>query len=661
MMLARQKAMFATILVCLGVIIISAMAYVVAAERIGREHLAPDISRVFSEVLQTEISNQDDDLFTLQSMMHRMVQHYQIRELALYDDAGQRLAHSHSGEGLVRLPPIIKDIKPATDGYKYILHTGNDEYTLIIRNDVSLPGFFYIDTLTTTLMVVSISCVLVFMLYVFTRQWQQQPYEHLLGDIQEAIDRTDDERITLQVRDPDLKPLIISLNDLFWRRNQRTQHLKTANKQAEHARLRATRLSTETRQMNEDLAKEVSVRRSIEVQLKNTKTLLDGILNAMPSALFALDSRNRIVQCNQQAGEWLNKDHSQLIGLPLSQLIPELEPLALIPESPAQTPELKKEERIAITSFVRPMMSDVLAYPLPDSQQARLVIRIDDISQRQRMEEMMVQTEKMMTVGGLAAGMAHEINNPLGAILQNLQNVRRRLQDDLPANQRAAEALELDMSKVQEYLAQRGIFQFFEHIQNAGERAAGIVANMLQFSRNDHLQKRDISIAELVDTTLNIARNDLALKHIELDVSDQISQQPVHCVPSEIEQVLLNLLRNSQQALDEHDGGEHWHPRIHITVKRHHNMICILIEDNGPGIPTDIAPHIFEPFYTTKDVGEGTGLGLSVSYFIVTSHHQGKLSYHPGRLGKGACFELCLPTSQAHLPPPNPPAMLDPA
>ena len=90
-------------------------------------------------------------------------------------------------------------------------------------------------------------------------------------------------------------------------------------------------------------------------------------------------------------------------------------------------------------------------------------------------------------------------------------------------------------------------------------------------------------------------------------------------------------------------------------------MICILIEDNGPGIPTDIAPHIFEPFYTTKDVGEGTGLGLSVSYFIVTSHHQGKLSYHPGRLGKGACFELCLPTSQAHLPPPNPPAMLDPA
>lgn len=651
MMLARQKAMLATVLVCMVVIIISAMAYVVAAERVGREHLAPDISRVFSELLQIEIATQNDDAFTLQSMMHRMVQHYQIQELALYDSHGQRLAHSQSKEDFSRLPPLLQDIQPATDGYKYLLRTGSDEYTLIIRNDVSLPGFFYIDTLTTTLMVVTISSVLVFMLYIFTRQWQQKPYENLLTDIQEAIDKTDDERITLKLHDPDLKPLILALNDLFWRRNQRTQHLKTANKQAEHARLRATRLSTETRQMNEELAKEVSVRRSIEVQLKNTQTLLDGILNAMPSALFALDSRNRVVQCNQQAGEWLNKEHSQLIGLPLTQLIPELDSLTLMPESPAQVPELQKEERLLINSFINPMMSDVLAYPLPDSQQARLVIRIDDISQRQRMEEMMVQTEKMMTVGGLAAGMAHEINNPLGAILQNLQNIRRRLQNDLPANHRAAKALDLDMEKVQEYLSQRGIFQFFEHIQNAGERAAGIVANMLQFSRNDHLQKRDISIAELIDTTLNIARNDLALKHIELDVSEHISQQPVHCVPSEIEQVLLNLLRNAQQALDAYDGGEQWHPRVHIKVERRYDMVCLLIEDNGPGIPANIVPHIFEPFYTTKDVGEGTGLGLSVSYFIVTSHHQGKLSYHPGRLGKGACFELCLPTSPpAQLP-----------
>lgn len=649
MMLARQKAMLATVLVCLAVIIISTMAYIVAAERVGRDRLAPDISRVFSELLQTELANQNDDLFTVQSMMNRMAQHYQIRELALYNNQNQRLAHGHANNGEARLPPLLQDIAPATDGYKYMMLAGNKEYTLIIRNDVSLPGFFYIDTLTTTLMIVTISSMLIFMLYIFTRQWQQKPYDHLLKDIQDATDRTDDERITLELRDPDLKPLILALNDLFWRRNQRTQHLKTANKQAEHARLRATRLSTETRQMNEELAKEVSVRRSIEVQLKNTQTLLDGILNAMPSALFALDSRNRIVQCNQQAGEWLNKEHSQLTGLPLTQLIPELDSLTLMPESPAQTPKLRKEERLQINSFSRPMMSDVLAYPLPDSQQARLVIRIDDISQRQRMEEMMVQTEKMMTVGGLAAGMAHEINNPLGAILQNLQNIRRRLEDDLPANQRAAEALELDMAKVQEYLAQRGIFQFFEHIQNAGERAAEIVANMLQFSRNDHLQKRDISVAELIETTLNIARNDLALKHIELDVSEHISQQPVHCVPSEIEQVLLNLLRNAQQALDDYEGDEYWHPRVHIKVERHEDSICILIEDNGPGIPAEIIPHIFEPFYTTKEVGEGTGLGLSVSYFIVTSHHQGQLSYHSGRLGKGACFELCLPISTASL------------
>ncbi|MEK9713342.1 MAG: ATP-binding protein, partial [Thalassolituus sp.] len=447
---------------------------------------------------------------------------------------------------------------------------------------------------------------------------------------------------------PDMKPLVEALNDLFWRRNQRTQHLKSAHQQAEHARLRATRLSSETRQMNEDLAKEVSVRRSIEVQLKNTQTLLDGILNAMPSALFALDARNRIVQCNEQAGDWLNKEYAQLTGLPLVQLIPELEKLELMPESPAETPKLIKRERISIAFGKQRMVTDILAYPLPDSQQARLVIRIDDVSQRQRMEEIMVQTEKMMTVGGLAAGMAHEINNPLGAILQNLQNARRRLESDLPANQRTAEELGLNLELMGNYLKQREIDQFFNHIQSAGERAAEIVANMLQFSRNDHLQKRDISITELVETTLNIAHNDLSLAHIELNIADNIGESLIHCVPSEIEQVLLNLLRNAQQALEAHQAlkarqqDNDWAPRVHLEARRKADMVCLRIEDNGPGIPADVAPHIFEPFYTTKEVGEGTGLGLSVSYFIVTSHHQGQLSFRPSPLG-GACFELCLP------------------
>lgn len=644
MMLARQKAMVATMVVCATVVCMSTLAYIFAAERVNRSHVAPTVSDTLAQIIEGQLAAQPDDLFTVQSSLHRMTQHYQIDEVALYDSLGKRLAHSSAGQKEARLATELDNIQPGTDGRQYRLMSGSEDFVLLIRNQMALPEFFYLDTLTTSLVITALSALLVFILYLYTRRWQQRPYEHLLEDIHEAAERKDDGRITLKLRDPDLKPLIEALNDLFWRRNQRHQHLKTAHQQAEHARLRATRLSTETRQMNEDLAKEVSVRRSVEVQLKNTQTLLDGILNAMPSALFALDSRNRIVQCNQQAGDWLDKEYPQLIGLPLTQLIPELAPLTLLPASPAERPRMNKHERIEVKFAHDTITTDILIYPLPSSQQARLVVRIDDVSQRQRMEEIMVQTEKMMTVGGLAAGMAHEINNPLGAILQNLQNARRRLDPTLPANQRMADELELNLELMSEYLQQRGIQTFFAHIQEAGERAAGIVANMLQFSRNDHLQKRDISLAELVETTLNIAHSDLELRHIAVDLGPEPEQCFIHCVPSEIEQVLLNLLRNAQQALSDYQAKapEGWHPRVQIHGRAVAGEVCLAITDNGPGIPDDIVPHIFEPFYTTKEVGQGTGLGLSVSYFIITAHHQGRLSYRPGAHG-GACFELWLP------------------
>ncbi len=642
MMLARQKSMLATVLVCSGVILIATLAYIIAAERIGREHLAPDISNTLANIVGAQLVASPDGLQAVQSSLYHMAQHYQINEAALYS-AGHRLAHGHSGDGASQLSSLVSNLPANGDWLEYAFIIDEREFLLIIRNDLSLPGFFYMDTLSTSLVIVTVSALLIFMLYMVTRQWQQTPYLHLLEDIREAAGRTDDGRITLKRRDPDLHPLVEALNDLFWRRNQRTQHLKTAHQQAERARLRATRLSTETRHMNEELAKEVSVRRSVEVQLNNTQTLLDGILNAMPTALFALDSRNRIVQCNEQAGDWLNREYSQLTGLPLIQLIPELQPLKLIPDSATDVAVMKKSERVKIRFDDKNIVTDVLAYPLRDSQQARLVIRIDDVSQRQRMEEVMVQTEKMMTVGGLAAGMAHEINNPLGAILQNLQNTRRRLDPELPANQRTADNLNLDLNVLNTYLDERGIPQFFDHIQNAGERAAKIVANMLQFSRNDHLQKRDITVKELINTTLNIAHNDLSLKHIDLDIGESAGDAQIHCVPSEIEQVLLNLLRNAQQALDDYDGGENWRPKVKLRATRRDKMTCLEVEDNGPGIPADVVPHIFEPFFTTKEVGDGTGLGLSVSYFIVTSHHQGQLSYKRATLG-GACFALCLPS-----------------
>ena len=138
-------------------------------------------------------------------------------------------------------------------------------------SDRSLPGFFILDTLTTTLFVVSISALLIFALYALTRRWQKHPYLQLLSSVRRATrDGEKEEAITIRSDDPDIQPLTNALNDLLWQYDQRTRNLRNAHQQAESARLRATRLSTETRQINENLAQEISVRRGIETQLKNT-------------------------------------------------------------------------------------------------------------------------------------------------------------------------------------------------------------------------------------------------------------------------------------------------------------------------------------------------------------------------------------------------------
>ncbi|UXD88449.1 two-component system sensor histidine kinase NtrB [Thalassolituus hydrocarboniclasticus] len=643
MLLARQKTMLATVTVCALIIILTTLAYIAAADRVGREQLAPEISDAFADILQIQLTHNITDLPTLQSMLERFTRHFQIREAALYNNHGERLSHSYRNSPL--LSARLEDSLLIDKLHKYRLSSPRGELQLLVISDRSLPGFFILDTLTTTLFVVSISALLIFALYALTRRWQKRPYLQLLNNVRRATrDGEKEEAVTIHSDDPDIQPLTSALNDLLWQYDQRTLNLRNAHQQAESARLRATRLSTETRQINENLAQEISVRRGIETQLKNTQTLLDGIINAMPSALFTLDAQLRIVQCNQQAGDWLGKQRQQLTGRHLLQLIPELAPHADLLNAAEQNSAVHKLERLAINSFMQPLMTDTMIYPLPEQQQAKLVLRIDDVSQRLQLEEIMVHSEKMMTVAGLATGIAHEINNPLGAILQNLQNIRRRLQPGLSANERIAAETGLPLENLGRYLQQRDILQFMDNIQQAGERAANIIANMLQFSRSDQQQKQRTDLNALINNTLSIARGDFGLRHIQLQF--HTTEQPawVECLPGEIEQVLLNLLKNSVQALSEYQPDDaQWQPNIHLSIEQRDQQQVIVLEDNGPGISAASAAHIFEPFYTTKDVGEGTGLGLFVSYLIITSHHHGQLRYRASTQYGGACFEIALP------------------
>ncbi len=200
----------------------------------------------------------------------------------------------------------------------------------------------------------------------------------------------------------------------------------------------------------------------------------------------------------------------------------------------------------------------------------------------------------MMSVGGLATGMAHEINNTLAGMIQNAELLGRRLLDiSLPSNVRAAEALCLDLALVQSYMESRGVPRMVSAIKETGGRIAEIVDNMLSFSRKNDAQKSRHAITELLDNTVELAGTDFSLKkhydfksiaiikHYEKDLPQ------VPCEPTKIQQVFLNILNNGAQAMQgaKIDASKF---SLAVRVDRIAEMICIDIEDNGPGIEEEV-------------------------------------------------------------------------
>lgn len=272
-----------------------------------------------------------------------------------------------------------------------------------------------------------------------------------------------------------------------------------------------------------------------------------------------------------------------------------------------------------------------------------------DITELKRMQKLMIQTEKMIAVEGLAAGAAHEINNPLNIIVQAAQMIERRVSKDLPANREAAAALGLSMEQLGTYLQKRQVPEFIGGIRDAANRAAKIVSNLMQFSTRSGLGVGPVSLAGLVDQTVDLAACDRALDteyhfgdvHIIRDYQPGMPEVPV--VAAEIEQVILNLLKNAAQAMAACPPGRK--PTIWLRLRQENNYAVMEVADNGPGMEDHVKQRVFEPFFTTKGPGVGTGLGLSVSYMIVTMNHKGSMSVESSP-GEGACFTVRLPLEQ---------------
>jgi signal transduction histidine kinase len=263
------------------------------------------------------------------------------------------------------------------------------------------------------------------------------------------------------------------------------------------------------------------------------------------------------------------------------------------------------------------------------------------------MEEMMIQSEKMVSVGGLAAGMAHEVNNPLAGILQNASVLNNRLLGDLPANHKAAKAAGTTMTAIQHYLALRKLPGMIDSIRESGSRAAAIVRNMLSFARKSDRRVSSHDLGTLMDQTLELVRTDYDMKkrydvkQIRIERMYDPGVPPVPCEAGKIQQVFMNILKNGAEAMAEMADAPA-PPMFILRVLDEGAWVRVEIQDNGPGMDVSTRRRIFEPFFTTKPVGKGTGLGLSVSYFIITEDHGGQMSTHAAE-GGGSCFVIQLP------------------
>lgn len=284
---------------------------------------------------------------------------------------------------------------------------------------------------------------------------------------------------------------------------------------------------------------------------------------------------------------------------------------------------------------------------LPDRNLIQAIIR--DITEEKRLNEMMVQNEKMLSIGGLAAGMAHEINNPLAGMIQTLNVMAGRLGAKKPrkADIKAAGEAGLDLDALNKYLHMREIPTMIDHIIESGKRASEIIGNMLSFARKGDQTKSSCPIETILDETLKLAETDYDLKKQYDFRSIRIVRRygkdtPVLSIEkSKVQQVLLNIFRNGAEAMAEEPTEDPCFT-IETTNLKERKMVQIEIANNGPALDEETRKRLFEPFYTTKPAGIGTGLGMSISYFIITENHGGELLVESDGI-RGCRFIIRLP------------------
>lgn len=494
-----------------------------------------------------------------------------------------------------------------------------------------------------------ILCV-IFGLHYYFRWLVLKPIRHLIDVTKELTKTTGSPVRAKRAQNDELGDLVNALNSLIDGIQSRKEIIISERDRAALAHQQANAYAAEMRSSNRKLELEVQVRKRIETKLTEFQQFLNSIINSMPSAIIAIDQSLMVTQWNAEATHLTSTASNDAKGEHLVKAFPYMNNHSEWLQESIITKRTKTLRNVEFIKDHKTYLLDIVVYPLQQVNSNDAVIRIDDVTERFRMEETMIHSDKVMSLGGMASGMAHEINNPLSAIVQNAQNIARRIDPELAANRKQAVASNVDLNQMYDYLTKRKVTTFLKNISESGIRASKLVTNMLQFSRSNEVTLQPCMIIDVLENAINIAVTDDKLYSIkdnfEMNV-DQDFQAPevkVSGVFTELEQVILNLIKNASHAISERkqtlNDIDEGIINIHQSIVDDYCLISI--SDNGIGMTPNTRKKVFEPFFTTKEVGIGTGLGLSVCYFIIGTHHSGQLRVE-SEFGQGSLFEIRLP------------------
>jgi two-component system NtrC family sensor kinase len=329
-------------------------------------------------------------------------------------------------------------------------------------------------------------------------------------------------------------------------------------------------------------------------ELVRSRNTLRSLFDNIPDSTYIIDSKYRMIAINLARAKRADCEPRSVIGtLCYKSLYNRDQPCAncLVGETFFDKRITHRTERIW-ENVESPQEWDVSVYPILDEsdQVVQVILFEQDLTEKRNMDAILAQSEKMAAVGQLAAGIAHEINNPLTVILANAQLLGRDLND----NADALEAVDL--------------------ISKAGTRALQVVRNLLNFARKEQFDLKATDINATIYHALEM------LRHETLERDAEITFEPAEYLPmikasqDNLQGVWLNMLLNAMDSTGERK------PKIRIVTSQGGSEIRVTISDNGAGIPPENVKRIFDPFFTTKGAGRGTGLGLSICHRIIKQH-----------------------------------------